>query len=62
MASLAAGVICYLVTWRMTSGVEDVTVPMLVGTMFLTGIVTVIAVGAALLLIHCLLVDWVLIN
>ena len=62
MASLGASMICYLVTWGITSGVEDATVGIVVGIMFLTGIITIIAVGAASLLVHCFLVDFVLIN
>jgi hypothetical protein len=62
MASLGASMICYLVTWGITSRVKDATVQIVVSTMFLTGIITIIAVGAASLLIHCVLVNWVLIN
>ena len=62
MASLGASMICYLVTLGMTSGVEDPTVRIVVGTMFLTGIITIIAVGTASLLVHCFLINFVLIN
>ena len=62
MASLGASMICYLVTWGITSGVKDATVRIAVGIVFLSGIVTSIAVGAGSLLVHCFLVDFVLIN
>ena len=62
MASLGASMICYLVTWGITSGVKDATVRIAVGIVFLSGIITIEAVGAASLLVHCFLVDFVLIN
>ena len=62
VASLGASIISYLVIWGITSGVEDATVRIVVGTVFSTGIITIIAVGAASLLVHCFLVDFVLIN
>jgi hypothetical protein len=46
----------------MTWGVKNATAQIVVGTMFFTGTITILAVGAASILIHCFLVDFVLIN
>jgi len=62
MASLGASMICYLVTWGLTSCVEDTKLPVVAGTMLIAGIITIITVVVASLLIHCFLVDFVLIN
>ncbi len=61
-ASLVASMICYLATWGITSRVDDATVSIVVGIMFLSGIITIMAVGAASLTVHCFLVNFVLIN
>jgi hypothetical protein len=62
IASLATGLICYLVTWGTTAGVKDATVGMVAGVILITAITIWLAVGVASLVAHCFLVDFCLIN
>lgn len=52
---------CYPASRAITTGVKNATMRG-VGVAFATAIITMIAVGAASLLVHCFLVDFVLID
>jgi hypothetical protein len=57
VSSFCASMTCYLVTW----GAED-NLSGTVRTVVSAGIITAVAVGVALAVVHCFLVDFILIN